>query len=715
MNKISGLVFMLLAVSCFAQDAEKGSPFVPRAVDGLARSQASIGAEARVREMETLLKLTTEGKALYETDEQKRTGYQYCRMAVGLAHRGEFRLAIREASKALFLGQSQRNEDLVAHAKRDLAISYSYAGNIERAQQYAQEALNHYVDMRNRQAVHSWAYKVLGDVAIRRGEFQKAIDMYEKSISMNDGNLRFFARASLASAYVAAGDPVKAADALKQAESYLDVLDARWRPGAETALQRIKGNLALKQGKPQEAQQLFAKAVTQTGGQEQDYQKFWALEGRGRAQVAQGDKAGALQSYLEALAASEHVRARFRNEEINTGLFGEMQQAFNETVRLSMEAGNIEAAWEASERGRARVLLDLVRNRVKLASGTEVFTDPLGKPVNLAELQTLLKSGEVLIEYHVLQARTHAWAVRNSSVNAATIEVSRDQLANLVESLRDAVRQQKPAAGPGGKLYDTLLQPLGLKDGEALIVVPHDMLHYVPFQALHDGNVYLIEKSALSYSPSASALAALLASHAAKTGRLLAFGNPDLGDPQYALPGAQREVESIKALFTESETYFQREATKQRLFTSAPKSNLVHIAAHAEVDVVDPLYSRILFAPEGKAPGALEAHEVYGMNLKGLGLVALSACESGLGRVSRGDEIWGFTRSFLSAGSPALIVSLWPVADESTELLMTSFYQNLSKGDARAALRAAQLNVMKDPRFSHPFYWAPFDLIGDWR
>jgi CHAT domain-containing protein len=112
----------------------------------------------------------------------------------------------------------------------------------------------------------------------------------------------------------------------------------------------------------------------------------------------------------------------------------------------------------------------------------------------------------------------------------------------------------------------------------------------------------------------------------------------------------------------------------------------------------------------------VEAREVYSMKLDTVSLVALSACETGLGKVSRGDEIWGFTRSFLSAGAPSLMVSLWPVADESTEKLMKRFYAEMTKGiDRRRALQAAQLDVMRDPRFSAPYFWAAFNLVGDWR
>jgi CHAT domain-containing protein len=721
MIKVAATAFVLFAACSFAQEPPRAEQAAKRPGDVVQyfppapRPQATVVAEARVQDMETLGKLTTEGQGLYDADLQKRTGYQYCSIAFGLSSRGEFRLAVREASKALFLGRTQGNDDLIAHAKRDLSMAYSYAGNLERAQQYAEEALTHRVNEQNRASVHSWAYKVLGDVAMRRGDTPKAISMYEKSFGMNGGDTRFFARASLASAYIAAGDLSKATAAIKDTESYLEVLTSS-RSGAEAALARIKGNLALKQGEPEQARSFFSKAVEQSTGVDQAYQRFWALDGQARAQLLQGDKVSALNSYVAAIAISEQVRARFHSEEINTGVFGEMQHPFDETVRLAMESGQTEVAWQASERGRSRALLDLVRNRVQLASETNVFIDPVGEATKLADFQALLKPDDVLVEYHMLPTRTYVWVVRKTKIDSATLEIKRDEVTKLIEALRDAISQ--PKADPAKhsmKLYDVLLRPLGLNDGESIAIVPHSVLHYVPFQALHDGDAYLIEKFALSYAPSASTLAAVLRGGVPKSGKLFALANPDLGKTDYALPGAQREVEAIKILFADSEAYFQKDATKVRFLASAPKANLVHVAAHADVDALDPLYSRIYLASTGKDDGTLEAHEVYRMNLKGSGLVVLSACESALGRVSTGDEIWGFTRSFLSAGAPALLVSLWPVADESTERLITRFYQALGKNNARTALRQAQLEVMREPKFSHPFFWAPFDLVGDWR
>jgi len=138
--------------------------------------------------------------------------------------------------------------------------------------------------------------------------------------------------------------------------------------------------------------------------------------------------------------------------------------------------------------------------------------------------------------------------------------------------------------------------------------------------------------------------------------------------------------------------------------------------ANAEADQVDPLYSRILLANENGKQNFLEAHEILGIPMRSTALVTLSACESGLGRIAKGDEVLGFTRSFLSAGTSALIASLWPVSDDATEVLMSTVYAELSRGrDVQRAMQAGQLAVLKQPRMAHPFFWAPFNVIGNGR
>lgn len=676
-------------------------------------------AKARVLEMESLNQLTTDGAALYLADSNKKTGYQYCRASSEYSKKGEFRLAIREASKALFLGKETGDEDVLAHAKRDLAIAYSYSGNLNKAEEYAEQALKHYVFPKNRGAVYSRAHKVLGDVAMRRGDPEKAASSYLKSIDAADDDLKFYSRNSLALAYAELGQLDKAREALVKAESYIDAVNEKDRPSARAALLRAKATLAFRDRKFDDAAKLFESAIDSNGQNAkmgEPYESFWAYEGIGRAKSAGGDKVGALKAYIEAVIASEQVRAHFRSEEISSGLFGQMQNVFNEAVGLLMESGQNEAAWEISEQGRARALLDMVRNRVSLTAGSSVFADSLAKSVKSSEVASLLRSGDVLVEYHVTDKKTYVWIIRNTGMKGVMLDIGRNQLVRQVEEFRDALSEVKPGSSQFGKqLYSVLIKPIGLKFGERLVIVPHDALHYLPFQALQSESNYLIETFPISYAPSASTFVAVMQREIAKKGPLLALANPELNDPKLALPGAQIEVEHIQALFPGSEAYFKADATKDRLFQGAGKARLVHIAAHALSDPVDPLYSHVYLAASNGKSGALEAREVYGMDLKRAALVALSACQSGLGKVSQGDEIWGFTRSFLSAGSSSVLASLWTVSDDATEMLMTKFYKGLGKADARQSLQAAQIAVLKDSRFSHPFYWAPFNLVGDWR
>jgi CHAT domain-containing protein len=146
---------------------------------------------------------------------------------------------------------------------------------------------------------------------------------------------------------------------------------------------------------------------------------------------------------------------------------------------------------------------------------------------------------------------------------------------------------------------------------------------------------------------------------------------------------------------------------------------MLHIATHGLLDAERPQFTGLALAPAGAgdADGFLRVGEVFNLRL-GSPLVILSACETGLGKEKRGEGVIGLTRAFIYAGAPTVGVSLWSVADKSTAELMPDFYQRLLKGQAPgapAALRAAQQQMIAGKRYSAPFYWAPFILVGDWQ
>lgn len=148
------------------------------------------------------------------------------------------------------------------------------------------------------------------------------------------------------------------------------------------------------------------------------------------------------------------------------------------------------------------------------------------------------------------------------------------------------------------------------------------------------------------------------------------------------------------------------------------KFNYIHFATHGTINDQKPdLSSLVLTKGSNSAEdGLLQANEIFNLKLKA-DLVVLSACRTGLGKLVRGEGFIGLTRAFMYAGTPSVLVSLWSVSDISTATLMGEFYRNLVKNKLSKtdALRKAQLNLLVNEKFSHPFYWAPFILVGDWK
>src|SRR5262249_34839167 len=144
---------------------------------------------------------------------------------------------------------------------------------------------------------------------------------------------------------------------------------------------------------------------------------------------------------------------------------------------------------------------------------------------------------------------------------------------------------------------------------------------------------------------------------------------------------------------------------------------ILHIACHGLIDNQDPLASALALSPEGaEDDGLLRAFEVMEKMRLRADLVVLSACETGLGEETRHEGIVGLTRAFQYAGARSVVGSLWSIADASTARLMAEFYRNLKAGVAKdEALRRAQVALIRSKEYGHPFYWAPFLLVGDWR
>jgi CHAT domain-containing protein/tetratricopeptide (TPR) repeat protein len=344
----------------------------------------------------------------------------------------------------------------------------------------------------------------------------------------------------------------------------------------------------------------------------------------------------------------------------------------------------------------------------------------------LITVQQTLPAETTLVEYYVVSStQTLAFVVTPDAFHTVPLSVSVEALYQKIDWFRQFTSEEESRA-TAQLLYDWLFAPVReYIDTRAVLIAPHQRLHYLPFDALHDGERYQVEAYAIGYLPSASVLRYLNAESQRRRDaaeEALVLGNPE--NPEVSgLPGAEAEARAVAGLFGVS-PYLNAEATESLLWDEITGIHYVHVAAHGAFNATAPQFSRIYLTPSeagdaadedalsSRADGLLETREVWNLPLEDADLVTLSACQTQLGDLSAGDELVGLSRAFIYAGTPSLVASLWSVEDESTAYLMERFYGYLQGGMSKgAALRQAKLDTMAE--YPSPYHWAAFTLIGD--
>jgi CHAT domain-containing protein len=252
------------------------------------------------------------------------------------------------------------------------------------------------------------------------------------------------------------------------------------------------------------------------------------------------------------------------------------------------------------------------------------------------------------------------------------------------------------------EFYQQLIAPVErhLAPAAHLIVAPHGFLHYLPFHALFDGERYLGDRFTISYTPSASVY------HLCSTkGAPPAAGALVLGVPDPSAPYILDEVKAVSSVLSNAEVFTGAEATLEVLREKGAHCRLVHIATHGWFRQDNPMFSSISL---GNAQ--LSLFDLYQLDLLAE-LVTLSGCGTGLNVVVGGDELLGLVRGLLYAGAQGVLVTLWDVNDQSTAEFMKLFYEHLKTNSNKAkAMQYATAEIRK--KYAHPFYWAPFVLVG---
>ncbi len=376
--------------------------------------------------------------------------------------------------------------------------------------------------------------------------------------------------------------------------------------------------------------------------------------------------------------------------------------------------GNLQSALEKGEKDYEDLGLRLKTRNPEYAALIDV------KPLSLEEVQQqVLDEQTTLVEYFVSESALSkggtgpvlGWVIDRKGFAMVQLPITSGEVKNRISEFRNLIESRQPVRAQAKALYRDLFAPLAPHVRHRnLVIVPHGLLHFLPFAALWDakGNRYLGDAYTISYSPSATALRLARDKKVSVAGPVLVAGDPD-----GSLPHAEEEARAVARLYG-AEALMGDAASEGAVTARAGEAGILHLAAHAVLNPINPLLTRIELAPDAGHDGNLEMQEVFGLDLSKTGLVVLSACNTQMGMLSAGDELAGLTRAFLYAGTPAVVSSLWEVNDESTSFFMQRFYAHLRKGAGRAeSLRLAQVETRK--RFPQIYNWAAFVLTGDGR
>jgi CHAT domain-containing protein/Tfp pilus assembly protein PilF len=437
-------------------------------------------------------------------------------------------------------------------------------------------------------------------------------------------------------------------------------------------------------------------------------------------------------------------------------LIRQMQQ-----IQWQLRSGEPEPRRAAELTSRLRELEKAYTNlssRISLTSAR--YGRLLGpQPQRLRRIQTALAGTDAgLLEFFLGQKRSFVWFVTGRQIFFQELPPV-PVIQKKVNAYRKAISQPVSLSNPfrrhfqpGNQLYQILLGRVlqNAPQIKRLIIVPDGILFFLPFETLivsHSGeqNTYLIEKYTISYSPSASILRYLLDDPGKRPAgkSLLAFGDPifpstvqsnirasDKTPTQKTyyeqhgfhfarLPFSAKEVREIGRLFGKNRAslFLGKTATESFFISKASGPyRFIHLATHGFINERAPSQSAIVFSTLGnqRDDGYLHIGEILNLRLKAE-MVVLSACQTGLGELRKGEGIVGFARAFLYAGARSLVVSLWNINDRSTAQLMKDFYKHLLAGEGKShALRTAKLHMLQSERkaYRHPFYWGSFVLIG---
>jgi CHAT domain-containing protein/tetratricopeptide (TPR) repeat protein/Tol biopolymer transport system component len=646
---------------------------------------------------------------------------------------GDNRKAYDELKKAMTAAQTLKDrDDEIATTLNNTGMIYRETGQYQEALKAFDDALAIDTRLKSRWAM-AYDFRNKALTYLKMGDIESAIPLFEKAVSESH----------------------EIGDRVNETKAMLGFGDAFF---------------AL--GKHNEAKDIYEKTLKLSCEMSLRESEWRALYGLGRAHLVYNDRNTAKKFLSQAVEVVENIRAEIKINQLKDSFVADKLSVYETLVQLIADMGKVTESFEMAERSRARNFIDLLGNqRLSLSRATDqelynrqqliksriaeheallaqshddaernMYRETLRslrndlqdvmleiqaenpqlaslvsvEPIKTDQLLGLLEPGIALLAYYVLPDEIFCWVVQREGIKLFRTHIGRDSLGQAILDFRRMIQNLEPLEEQSEQLFKYLIEPVmpALQYVRILGIIPHGSLHYLSYSVLSDRKHFLIDRFPLFYLPGASVLNYTLSKRVQeKNVNVLAIGNPDLGDAAFDLPFAEYEVDSVKWNFPNITVMTRDKATESWVIRNIGKFGIIYMASHGEFDPVNPLFSAIKLAKDMDADGNLEAAEVFGLKINA-DMVVLSACQTGLGKVTDGDDVIGLNRAFFYAGAHTIVSTLWRVSDLSTAILIKQFYREYVTQSKAESLRRAILHVKTS--YPHPGYWGAFTLVGDY-
>ena len=402
-------------------------------------------------------------------------------------------------------------------------------------------------------------------------------------------------------------------------------------------------------------------------------------------------------------------KARELRAKINSCSRRLAEEQLRGTAYSSKTLTSLQAALYKCEKELLRLAREEQMSERKSASSSSM-------PAALEEIRASLPVDSTLVEYFQVNDQLLAAIVTRTALNIVPVasvaqitpelehlefqlskfRLGEDYLRTFRGSLLTATQHHLKV------LHNALIAPISNQlKGQHLIVVPHGGLHRLPFQSLFDGEQYLIDRFSISYAPSATI-------HSLCSRRPVNINGPSLvmGVPDAMAPLISDEASAVAGILPRAELFLGADATTSVLRQKGSACRFIHIATHGYYRQDSPMFSGIKLGDS-----LLSLYDLYRFQLPAE-LIVLSGCATGVSTVAGGDELLGLVRGLIHAGARAALLTLWDVQDRSTLEFMTTFYKHLTASENKAVALQKAVQTVRE-RSPHPYYWAPFSLVGN--